>query len=146
MLVKKDKKSLFSISISNSFFNKNFFSIILKFLGIIQIIVLVFFVYIAVALEKEEIKWLIHSVAQQTYWFGKMLTNLPVKWSNNIASNHSILNIAIAPKDYQLLMTLRDTAIKRGNNLEETKKRVAAVMNYNNDKFDVTKKKPNNLW
>ena len=93
MLIKKNKKSLFSISISNSFFNKSFFSIILKFFGIIQIIVLVFFVYIAVALEKEEIKGLIHSVAQQTYWFGKMLTSLPIKWSNKISSNHPILNI-----------------------------------------------------
>ena len=110
MFIKKDKKSLFSIS--NSFFNKNFFSFVLKFFGIIQIIVLVFFVYISVALEKEEIKGLIHSVAQQTYWFGKMLTNLPAKWSNNIASNHSILNIAITQKDYQLLMTMRDDSRK----------------------------------
>ena len=117
MLIKKDKKPLFSISIFNSFFNKSFFSFILKFLGIVQIILLVFFVYIAIALEKEEIKGLIHSVAQQTYWFGKMLTNLPVKWSNNIASNHSILNIAITQKDYQLLMTIRDDAMKMKYNL-----------------------------
>ena len=137
MFIKKDKKSLFSISIFNSFFNKSFFSFILKFLGIVQIILLVFFVYIAVALEKEEIKGLIHSVAQQTYWFGKMLPNLPVKWSNNIASNHSILNIEIAPKDYQLLMTLRDNAIKKGVNLRENKKRFPAVINYKNNKFDI---------
>ena len=137
MFIKKDKKSLFSISISNSFFNKSFFSFILKFFGIIQIIVLVFFVYIAVALEKKEIKLLIHSVAQQTYWFGKMLTNLPVKWSNNIASNHSILNIAITQKDYQLLMTMRDDAIKTGQRLTKHNKKVPAVINYKNDKFDV---------
>ena len=137
MLIKKNKKSLFSISISNSFFNKSFFSIILKFFGIIQIIVLVFFVYIAVALEKEEIRAVIHSVAQQTYWFGKMLTNLPAKWSTNIASNHSILNIAIAQKDYQLLMTMRGDAIKTGQRLTKHNKKVPAVINYKNDKFDV---------
>ena len=137
MFIKKDKKSLFSISIFNSFFNKSFFSFILKFLGIVQIILLVFFVYIAIALEKEEIKGLIHSVAQQTYWFGKMLTNLPVKWSNNIASNHSILNIAITQKDYQLLMTMRDDAIKMGFNLNKNKKKIPAVINYKNNKFDI---------
>ena len=56
MLVKKNKKSLFSISLSNSFFNKSFFSNILKFLGILQIIFLVSFLYIAIALDKNEIR------------------------------------------------------------------------------------------
>ena len=92
MFIKKDKKSLFSISIFNSFFNKSFFSFILKFLGIVQIILLVFFFYIAIALDKNQIKGLLHQTAQITYWFGKTLTILPIKWSNNIASNHSILN------------------------------------------------------
>ena len=136
MFIKKDKKSLFSIPVF-SFFNKRFFSIILKFFGIIQIIVLVFFVYMAIALEKEEIKWLIHSVAQQTYWFGKMLTSLPIKWSNNILSDHPILNIEIAPKNYQLLMTMRDDAIKKAIALKEHKKYVPGVINYKNDKFDI---------
>ena len=137
MLIKKDKKSLFSISIFDHFFNKSFFSVILKLLGIAQILLLVSFLYIAIALDKEQIRGLLHSTAQKTYWFGKMLTNLPVKWSNNIASNHSILNIEIAPKDYQLLMTLRDDAIKKGFNLRENKKRFPAVINYKNDKFDI---------
>ena len=136
MFIKKDKKSLFSIPVF-SFFNKRFFSIILKFFGIIQIIVLVFFVYMAIALEKEEIKGLIHSVAQQTYWFGKMLTSLPIKWSNNISSDHPILNIEIAPKNYQLLMTMRDDAIKKAIALKEHKKYVPGVINYKNDKFDI---------
>ena len=136
MFIKKDKKSLFSIPVF-SFFNKRFFSIILKFFGIIQIIVLVFFVYMAIALEKEEIKGLILSVAQQTYWFGKMLTSLPIKWSNNISSDHPILNIEIAPKNYQLLMTMRDDAIKKAIALKEHKKYVPGVINYKNDKFDI---------
>jgi hypothetical protein len=136
VFIKKDKKSLFSIPVF-SFFNKRFFSIILKFFGIIQIIVLVFFVYMAIALEKEEIKGLIHSVAQQTYWFGKMLTSLPIKWSNNISSDHPILNIEIAPKNYQLLMTMRDDAIKKAIALKEHKKYVPGVINYKNDKFDI---------
>ena len=139
MFIKKDKKSLFSIPVF-SFFNKRFFSIILKFFGIIQIIVLVFFVYMAIALEKEEIKGLVHSVAQQTYWFGKMLTSLPIKWSNNISSDHPILNIEIAPKNYQLLMTMRDDAIKKAVALKEHKKYVSGVINYKNDKFDIRKK------
>ena len=81
---KKDKKSLFSISISNSFFNKNFFSVILKFLGIVQIILLVSFLYIVIALDKDQIKELLFSTAQKTYWLSKTLTNLPMKWSNKI--------------------------------------------------------------
>ena len=136
MFIKKDKKSLFSIPVF-SFFNKRFFSIILKFFGIIQIIVLVFFVYMAIALEKEEIKGLILSVAQQTYWFGKMLTILPIKWSNNILSDHPILNIEISPKNYRLLMTMRDDAIKKAVALKEHKKYVSGVINYKNDKFDI---------
>jgi hypothetical protein len=136
MLIKKDKRSLYSIPVF-SFFNKRFVSIILKFFGIIHIIVLVFFVYMAVALDKGEIKTLIHSVAQQTYWFGKMLTNLPIKWSNNISSNHSVLNISIAPKDYQLLMTLKDAAVKKEVYLlREYKRRFPVVVTYNDDKFD----------
>ena len=136
MLIKKDKRSLYSIPVF-SFFNKRFVSIILKFFGIIHIIVLVFFVYMAVALDKGEIKTLIHSVAQQTYWFGKMLTSLPIKWSNNISSDHPILNIEIAPKNYQLLMTMRDDAIKKAIASKEHKKYVPGVINYKNDKFDI---------
>ena len=137
MLIKKNKKFLFSISFSSSFFNKIFFSNILKFLGIIQIIFLVSFLYIAIALDKDEIRELVFSTAQKTYWFGKYLNNLPVKWFNNISSNTPILDISIAPQDYQLLMTLRDSAIKKGVSLREHKKRVPAVINYKNDKFDI---------
>ena len=137
MLIKKIKNHYFLFLSLILFLIKVFFQSYLNFFGIIQIIVLVFFVYIAVALEKEEIKGLIHSVAQQTYWFGKMLTSLPIKWSNKISNNHPILNIEIAQKDYQLLMTMRDDAIKMGINLKENKKRVPAVINYKNDKFDI---------
>ena len=138
MLIKKDKKSLFSISVTNSFINKSFFSAILKFLGIIQIILFISFLYIAIALDKDEIRELVYSAAQKTYWLGKYLTSLPTKWSNNISSGTPILNISIAPKDYQLLMTLRDDAINNVITLAEHKKRVPAVMDYKNDKFNIS--------
>ena len=142
MLIKKDKKPLFSISnkvfsFSNSLFNKKIFSVILKFLGILQIILVVSFFYILIALDKEQIKELLFSTAQKTYWLSKTLTNLPIKWTNNIASNHSILNLEIAPRDYQLLMMLKDDAIKAGSALlDKHKKKFSAVINYKNDKLD----------
>ena len=137
MLIKKDKKLLFSISVFSSFFNKKFVSIALKFLGIIQIFLFLIFIYIAIVFDKDEIKGLLLTAAQKTYWVGKALTNLPIKWSNNVLSNHSILNIVIAPKDYQLLMTLRDDAIKNRLTQEKHKRRVPAIINYKKDKFDV---------
>lgn len=142
MLIKKDKKPLFSISnkvfyFSNYLFNKKIFSVILKFLGILQIILVLSFFYILIALDKEQIKELLFSTAQKTYWLSKTLTNLPIKWTNNIASNHSILNLEIAPRDYQLLMMLKDDAIKAGYALlDKHKKKFSAVINYKNDKFD----------
>ena len=137
MLIKKDKKRLFSISFFNSFFNKNFFSIFLKFLGFIQILFIFIFIYMAVAFDKNQIKELLFATAQKTYWFGKTLTNLPLKWANNVSSNHSILDIEISPKNYQLIMTLKDEAIKNKLTLQEHKKRVPAVISYKKNKFDV---------
>jgi hypothetical protein len=136
MLIKKDKKSLFSISISKYFFNNKLFSNILKLLGVIQIIFVVSFLYVAITFDKDEIRELVYSSAQKTYWFGKYITNLPKKWFNNISSDTPILNITIAPSNYQLLMTLKDEAIKTGITLQEHKKRVASVINYKKDKFD----------
>ena len=133
MLIKKDKKLLFSISVFSSFFNKKFVSIALKFLGIIQIFLFLIFIYIAIVFDKDEIKGLLLTAAQKTYWVGKALTNLPIKWSNNVLSNHSILNIVIAPKDYQLLMTLRDDAIKNRLTQEKHKRSVPAIINYINE-------------
>ena len=106
-------------------------------MGIIQIFLLASFFYIAIALDKDQIKELIYSTAQKTYWLSKTLTNLPIKWSNKISSNHPILNLEIAPKDYQLLMILKDDAIKTGMRLTKHSKKVPAVINYKNDKFDV---------
>lgn len=141
MLIKKDKKSLFFNSnkvfiIFNSLFNKNFFSTILKFLGILQIVLIAYVFYIAIALDKEQIKTLLHATATKTYWLGKTLSNLPVKWSNKIASNHPILNLEIAPNDYQQLMLLKDDAIKTGHNTDKHKKKFSAVISYKNDKYD----------
>jgi hypothetical protein len=82
MLIKKDKKSLFSISISKYFFNNKLFSNILKLLGVIQIIFVVSFLYVAITFDKDEIRELVYSSAQKTYWFGKYITNLPKKWFN----------------------------------------------------------------
>jgi len=139
MLIKKDKKSLFFISdkaFSNSLFNNKNFSTILKLLGILQIFLLIFAFYISIAYDKDQIKELLYKTAWKTYWFGKTLKSLPIKWSNNISSKHPMLKLEIAPKNYQLLMTLRDDAIKTGVNLEEHKIKISAVMNYKNDKFN----------
>ena len=148
-LIKKDKKSIFS-SISFNFLNKSFFSFILKFFGFIQILVLIFFLYMAVALEKDQIRNLINVVVQQTYWLGKMITQLPIKWSKNIVSDYPTLNLEISPTNYQLLMTMRNDAINRLEELKTDhgirkgvpllradKQRVPAVLNYNGNKLDV---------
>ena len=91
----------------------------------------------AIAFDKNQIKELLFTTAQKTYWFGKTLTNLPLKWANNVSSNHSVLNIEISPKNYQLIMTLKDEAIKNRLTLQEHKKRVPAVISYKKNKFDV---------
>ena len=146
MLIKKDKKSfLFTSSKSfftfNNLFNKKFFSTILKLLGILQIILFICFLYIVIALDKEEIKVLLHSTASKVYWSGKYVKILPLKWSNNISSEHPILNLKIAPKDYQLLMLFRNDIINDDDSRtilrEEHRKRVPAVVSYDNDEFDV---------
>ena len=82
-------------------------------------LMLIFFLYMAVALEKDQIKKTIHAVAQYTYWFGVMLTKLPIKWTNVASSEHSVLNLEIEPQDFYLLMKLRADAIETKYMLEK---------------------------
>ncbi len=137
MIIKKNKKSLFSSSILNSFVNKKLLPIILKFFGIILIFLVFSFLYLVVTKSKDEIRKLVYLTAQKSYWIGSYISNTPKKWLNNFLSDDPVLNISINSKDYQLLMTLKDDAVKKGILLEKNKRSVPALLSYKNQSYDV---------
>ena len=47
------------------------------------------------------------------------------------------MSISINSKDYQLLMTLKDDAVKKGILLEKNKRSVPALLSYKNQSYDV---------
>ncbi len=137
MIIKKNKKSLFSTSFYSSLINKKFFSVILKFFGVLFIFLIASILYLMIALDKEEKKKLVYLTAQKSYWMGSYIFNTPIKWFNNFLSDDPVLDISINPKDYQLLMTLKNNAVKNRILLEKNKRSVPALISYKNKKYDI---------
>ena len=93
--------------------------------------------YLMIALDKEEKKKLVYLTAQKSYWMGSYIFNTPIKWFNNFLSDDPVLDISINPKDYQLLMTLKNNAVKNRILLEKNKRSVPALISYKNKKYDI---------
>ena len=92
MIIKKNKKSLFSSSILNSFVNKKLLPIILKFFGIILIFLVFSFLYLVVTKSKDEIRKLVYLTAQKSYWIGSYISNTPKKSASGITDNWLLIN------------------------------------------------------